>query len=74
MTGELVPGTACSWMLELVEIKMKLEFDVLIGREVGAFPVRLPERRVGALSIRVASKKMLTSFYVLEGLNNEVFS
>lgn len=53
---------------------MKLEFKVLIGSQVGAFPVRLAERRVGALSFRVASKKTLTCFYVLEGLNNEVFS
>lgn len=50
---------------------MKLEFKVLTGGQVGAFPVRLPERPVGALSIRVAPEKMLTSFYVLQCLSSE---
>lgn len=43
-----------------------LEFKLLSGIQVRAFPIRLPKPSVGALSVLVASEKLPTCFYVLK--------
>lgn len=61
-TQEWSVSVCSSW----VERKVMLKFKVLGESQVCAFPTRLPKRRVGALAILLASKKLPTSLLCRE--------